>query len=256
MIYAKVRANGEYHSPNISHAVYGFREMGAEIVKYQVIDEIYDRVTAQDIVLDYIDQVQTILLKFHVTPVCEDYPVQLQPFMGRRIWWDTMDSINANPDKWGVFVKPVKDKAFTGLVINGTKDLIGCGSCYENYKVICSEVLDIKREWRGFMLYDELIDIRPYKGDYHYHYHADFVDRVVEAFRTIPNRPMGCSIDFAVVIKEGIEQTVFLEMNDGYALGNYGLYYLNYAKLISARWAQLLKREDEFDFREYYAEKR
>lgn len=61
MIYAKVRKNGEYHSLNIAHAVFGFREMGAEIVKYQVIDEIYDAVTADDIVLDYIDQVQTIL---------------------------------------------------------------------------------------------------------------------------------------------------------------------------------------------------
>ena len=36
-IWAKTRANGEYHSPNISHAVAGFREMGAEIVKYENI---------------------------------------------------------------------------------------------------------------------------------------------------------------------------------------------------------------------------
>ena len=31
-VYAKIRQNGEYHSQNISQAVYGFREMGAEIV--------------------------------------------------------------------------------------------------------------------------------------------------------------------------------------------------------------------------------
>ncbi len=171
-IYAKVRKNGEYHSLNIAHAVFGFWEMGAEIVKYGIIDEIYDAVTADDIVLDYIDQVQTILGKFHVKPSCEDYPAELRPFMGRRIWTDHIDSINANPDKWGVFVKPVRDKAFTGLVINSPRDLIGCGSCYENYEVICSEALDIKREWRGFMVYDELADIRPYKGDYHYHFDA------------------------------------------------------------------------------------
>lgn len=36
-VYAKVRKNGEYHSQNISHAVFGFREMGAEIVKYEVV---------------------------------------------------------------------------------------------------------------------------------------------------------------------------------------------------------------------------
>lgn len=148
-----------------------------------------------------------------------------------------------------MFVKPVKDKAFTGLVINEPRDLIGCGSCYENYEVICSDVLDIRREWRGFMVYDELVDIRPYKGDYHYCYEPKVIDQIVEAFRTIPDRPMGCSVDFAVIIKGGKEQTIFLEMNDGYALGNYGLYHLNYAKLISARWSQLLDRQDEFDFR-------
>ncbi len=51
--YAKVRSNGEYHSANIAHAVMGFREMDAEIVKYKTIDEIYDTVTDEDIVLDY-----------------------------------------------------------------------------------------------------------------------------------------------------------------------------------------------------------
>lgn len=249
IIYVKIRENGEYHSQNISHAAAGFREMGAEIKKYHVIDEIYEDVTGEDIVVDYIDQVQTILRKFGVTPVCQDYPEQLYPFMGRRIWTDHINSINSHPEKWGIFVKPVKDKAFTGHVVQEPRDLIGCGSCYEDYEVICSEILDIRREWRGFMLYDELVDIRPYKGDYHYHYDAGIVDQVVEAFRTIPSRPMGCSIDFAVACKAGREQTIFLEMNDGYALGNYGLQPILYAKLISARWSQLLERKDEFDFR-------
>lgn len=38
-VYAKVRENGEYHSYNIAHAVFGFREMGAEIIKYEKIDD-------------------------------------------------------------------------------------------------------------------------------------------------------------------------------------------------------------------------
>ncbi|MFQ9453270.1 MAG: hypothetical protein ACLUUQ_00395 [[Ruminococcus] lactaris] len=38
-------------------------------------------------------------------------------------------------------------------------------------------------------------------------------------------------------------------MNDGYSLGSYGLVPIQYAKLVSARWSQLLNRTDEFDFR-------
>ena len=197
-----------YHSQNISQAVYGFREMGAEIVRYQKISDIYESVTKEDIVLDYITQVEMILKKFGVVPACEDYPVELRKFMGRNVRKDTINSINTHPEKWGVFVKPVKSKAFTGHVIRSSKDLIGCGSCYENYEVLCCDVIAPKMEWRGFIIYDELVDIRPYRGDYHYHFDAEVVDQIVEAFRTIRERPMGGSLDFAVIEKNGKLQTI------------------------------------------------
>ena len=88
--------------------------------------------------------------------------------------------------------------------------------------------------------------IRPYIGDYHYNYDPLVVDAVLDSFRSWKDRPMACSIDFGVTSDN---KTVVIEINDAYALGNYGLHYLDYAKLISARWSQLLNREDEFDFR-------
>lgn len=253
-VWAKTRPNKHFtifHSPNISHAVNGFRELGAEIVTYNKIDEIYDKVTKDDIVLDYIDQCKTIFHKFGVVPDLPDYPEVLKPFLGRTIFKDTINHINSDPSTWGVFVKPVKDKVFTGRVINSPKDLVGCGSCYENYEVLCSEVLDIKREWRGFVYYDKLIDIRPYTGDYHYNkfFNEEFVDDCMDCFKDWDERPVACSIDFAVIeTKQGTHKTIFLELNDAYALGNYGLNHIDYAKMISARWSQLLGRKDEFHF--------
>lgn len=250
-VYVKTKKNGDYHSYNFACAVFGFREMGAEIIKYESLDDIYDQVTREDIVIDYIQQTQEILKKFGVIPGIENYPKALQPLMGRRIWLDTIDHFSATPDQWGVFIKPVKDKAFTGRVVNSPKDLMGCGSEQENYEILCCDTVDIKREFRGFVLYDQLIDIRPYCGDYHYNYDPETVDVIVDAFRTIPDRPAGCSIDIAVIEKEDKQETVFLEMNDGYSLGSYGLQYLSYAKLLSARWAQLLGIADPYDFRSY-----
>lgn len=248
-VWAKTRANGEYHSHNIAHAVAGFREMGAEIVKYEKIDEIYDLVTKDDIVLDYIDQCLAIFDKFGKRPHLDDYPEVLKPYLGRKIWTDTINSINSNPDKWGIFVKPVKQKAFTGKVIDKPSDLIGCGSCYENYKVLCSNKLCIVREWRGFIYYDNLIDLRPYNGDWHYNYNPNIIEKVFNAFKSWEERPVACSLDFAVVLdRDGDPITVFLEANDAYALGNYGLHHVTYAKMISARWSQILDRQDEFNF--------
>lgn len=40
-------------------------------------------------------------------------------------------------------------------------------------------------------------------------------------------------------------------LNDAYSLGTYGLEDYKYAKLLSARWSQLLNREDIFDYRKY-----
>lgn len=43
---------------------------------------------------------------------------------------------------WPVFVKPKQEKIFTGVVVNGSKDLIGCGKYNANLEVYCSEVID------------------------------------------------------------------------------------------------------------------
>lgn len=65
--------------------------------------------------------------------------------------------------------------------------------------MLCWDVLGIKREWHGFIIYDGLVDIRPYKDDYHYNYDPAVVEQIVEAFKSIPSRTMGCSIDVVVV---------------------------------------------------------
>lgn len=48
--------------------------------------------------------------------------------------------------------------------------------------------------------------------------------------------------------KQHLGRTLLIEVNDGYALGCYGLFYLDYAKLLSARWAELTKTVDECAF--------
>ena len=60
--------------------------------------------------------------------------------------------------------------------------------------------------------------------------------------------PKGYALDFGLT-DDG--RTLLIEVNDGYALGCYGLFYIDYAKLLSARWAEFTGTEDEcaFDIR-------
>lgn len=242
------------HSCNIANAMYGFRELGAEIIPYHTIDEIYDKVSKEDIVLDYIDQCNSIFKKFGKEPHIDDYPMNFERFLGRKIWSDTIYSISSCEEKWsaGYFVKPIRSKAFTGKVISSINDLIGCGNCDENYEVLVSEPLNIKAEWRCFIMYDEIIDVRPYgmlinpnRKSYLYHYDEKVFQDMLNEFKNIHNRPFACGMDICIT-EEG--KTLLIEFNDAYALGCYGLAPILYAKFISARWSQILERHDEYKF--------
>lgn len=65
------------------------------------------------------------------------------------------------------------------------------------------------------------------------------------AVRDFTNAPAEYAIDFGLTAKG---QTLLIEVDDGYSLGCYELVYLDYAKLLSARWAELTDTTDECAF--------
>ena len=67
----------------------------------------------------------------------------------------------------------------------------------------------------------------------------------VVAVSEYKSAPAAYAIDFGVT-DDG--RTLLIEVNDGYALGSYGLFYPDYSKLLSARWAELTNTTDECDF--------
>lgn len=235
------------YNRNIAIAIEGFHEMGFEIHLYNTVDEIYDIYERGDIVLDGIDQVNYCLSKFGISPPSFEYPEPLRPYLGRKIWIDNINHINSTPELWGCFVKPIKEKVFTGKVINGPKDLIGCGNHSENYEVLCSEVVDFIFECRGLVYYDEIVDLRPYKGNWENMNLLDtkIISSAMNDYVKWENRLNGCTLDWGVT-KEG--KTFFIEGNYGMCFGPYSTDALQYAKIISACNSQLSGTIDECKF--------
>lgn len=66
--------------------------------------------------------------------------------------------------------------------------------------------------------------------------------RAVKEYR---DAPAGYGIDFGVTADR---RTLLVEVNDGYALGCYGLQHDLYAQLLSARWSELVGVEDELSY--------
>lgn len=237
------------YNQNIGLAINGFHEMGKEVIYYKTgeLNDVRKWCSRGDIVLDGIDQVNYILDKFAIHPPLLDYPEPLQKYLGRKIWKDKINGISNNPEKWGCFVKPLREKAFTGKVINGPADLVGCGCFTEDYDVYCSEVKNFVFEVRGLVYYNQLVSLQPYKGDWKYMNHLDteLIKRAFQDYLSWEHKLNGCALDFGVT-KEG--ETLFIEANYGMCFGPYMSNSITYAKIISACMAQLTDTVDECYF--------
>lgn len=229
-------SRGEYASPNFAVAAEGFRQLGREVVGYGDVSEIVQGLTRDDIVVDFVDESRQALEHLGVAlPAVPTYPGDLARFLGRKIWASTINRVAASPEEWPVFVKPRDDsKNFTGVLVRSTRDLIGCGDPEYNTPVWCSAPLRFLREWRCFVRSGEIVDVRPYKGDWRVHHDSAVIEDAVSAWK---EQPQGCALDFGL---DEHRRTVLVEVNDGFALGAYGLLPIEYARLLAARWTELV----------------
>ena len=243
-VYIQSREDGIPYNYNVMNAYQSFREMGFEIRHFHDNSGLCES-SREDVVVGCVDTVRSRLHDFGITAPEIDYPDELRRYLGRKVWKTKMSVINSDPDKWPVFIKPLEDKQFTGVVVRSTKDLIGCGIAGVDQDIFCSEVVDLVSEWRCFVRYGRILDVRHYSGDWRKHFDHRVIEEAVDGYK---NAPAAYSADFGLT-SDG--RTLLIEVNDGYALGCYGLFYIDYAKMLSARWAELTGTEDEcaFDLR-------
>ena len=107
--------------------------------------------------------------------------------------------------------------------------------------LLCSKPVNFQTEWCAFVRYRVIWDVRLYRGNWHAHYGSNVLDNTVRAYT---GTPAGYAMDFGLT-EDG--RTLLVEINDGFALGSYGLDPIQYAKLLSARWAELTGIHDECD---------
>lgn len=219
----------------------GFMEMGAEIIFFYTPEELRESYP-EDVVVGYVGTVTQRLHEFGIEIPDLDYPEELSAYLGRNVWHSTINTINTHPELWPVFVKSVKDKRITGRTIRSPKDLIGCGMWNSDQDVWCSNPVDFVTEWRCFVRYGHILDVRHYKGDWRKSLDPNIVEAAVSSYASAPK---AYGIDFGLTKDE---RTLLLEVNDGFSLGNYGLFYLDYAKLLATRWSELTHTSDAFNF--------
>lgn len=242
--YIQTDKNGEFYNVNAFVAFEGFRNFGFEIVKFVDADEISDQ-NPEHIIVGGIGNVRKRLQNLDIFRSNNeiDYPVELMPFLKRKIWESTVDQIYVEKSNWNIFIKPKKEtKLFAGKIIQNEMDFIGLIDSDKNTEVWCSERMDFRTEWRCFIRYKEILDIRRYKGDWDTKIDVETVRSAVRSFGSQPN---SFALDFGV---DENGETILIEVNDGHSLGTYGLSPADYARFLSARWSELTHTEDFLNF--------
>ena len=104
-----------------------------------------------------------------------------------------------------------------------------------DYSIWISEVLEFIAEWRCFVLDGRVLDVRPYTGDYHVQFDPSVIYKAILCWK---DAPIAYGLDIGVTWGG---RTLVVEVNDGYALGNYGLSPLNSINFHKARWKEMVK---------------
>lgn len=175
-----------------------------------------------------------------LTPEYIGFPRSCKPFLKRKMEKKQIKDINDND--FPFFIKPAKGiKYFTGHVIDSK-------ASFNNFKlldqppnemeVLLSEVLDIRSEYRCFVdqdKNDKLRGIHYYQGDVRRFPDPDIIDDMIE--KISDDLPVAYTLDVGVT-KEG--ETVLVEINDMWAVGNYSFDPEEYVRMTIKRTREIL----------------
>nr|WP_262990387.1 ATP-grasp domain-containing protein [Chryseobacterium gilvum]MCU7614472.1 ATP-grasp domain-containing protein [Chryseobacterium gilvum] len=241
--YIQTDKNGEFYNVNAFVAYEGFKNFGFEIEKFTNLDEISNK-NPEHIIVGGIGNVRRRLQDLNIIRKNKeiDYPTELKPYLKRNIWSSTINEI-FNKKEWNIFIKPqTETKLFAGKVIKSEMDFLGLINEEKETEVWCSELINFKTEWRCFIRYKEILDIRRYKGDWDTKIDVKTVNDAINSFISQPN---SYALDFGV---DENGEMFLVEVNDGHSLGTYGLSSAHYAKFLSARWSELTQTKDFLNF--------
>ena len=215
----------------------GFLTLGEEVVMYD--EASFEALSFQldDIVVGGIGFAQRAMVQLGLSvPALDPIPKQLEAFAGREVWQSSMKELRAKVNAGEVIFakpRPNRPKAFVGRLYSEFRDLIATAHISDDEPIDCSEPVEFLAEFRCFVLRGDPIGLRHYNGDPLILPDPAIVKDAVKAYA---DGPMGYALDFGVT-SEG--KTIIVEVNDGYAIGAYGLPPVSYANLIQARWDEI-----------------
>lgn len=206
-----------------------FRTKGYAVVYYTERPHFprFDR--TQDVIVGFPKDLAFAIGVYEMNPFpFINYPKQLTKYLHRTI--DIVEKQDI-PDNYSFFIKPMYDKEFLGRVAYAFKDLIGIKF---NPYYICTQILNIISEYRGYVINGQLIGIKHYKGSPFVVPFEEVINQMLQEYSDAPN---AYALDIGV-LDSG--ETILIEVNNALTSGNYGLSDWLYASFLKAGFEILL----------------
>ena len=239
------RIDGEFRNANIFTAWQGLQALGYETCFFAPEEVETLELDANSPVVAGIPVVWRALQRLNVeVGAIQTIPDELSEFAGRAFGECFLGDIRARfaEGNSSVFIKPRAPlgKLFGGHVVARFRDLIQTASFPDETPVWWSDALELRGEFRGFVLRGELVGWRHYFGDFRCAVDFDLVEAAVQKWTT---RPVACAMDWALTAQN---ETVLVEVNDAYSLGCYGLPPHLYAPMLAERWREIVETGRSF----------
>lgn len=249
--YVQQLLEGDLSYLGFNQIAYWFKERGYEVVRfdYPQLDEGFlDRGLLkhpdETVVAGSVKTVQEALLRAgRPLPYVSDLPDGLKPWIGRNFWTTTLGDIRSLAESRSpllpLHIKPLRQtKLFTGKVVHDRSDLARLGAVDDDEPVLAQDAVDFSSEWRAYVLRRRIVHVARYTANPLLFPNPVRLDEAIAAFE---DQPIAFGMDWGITPSG---ETVLIEINDGFALGNYGLDGAIHTAMIEARWRELMGLPD------------
>jgi hypothetical protein len=202
-----------------------------------------EKITRDDIFCGHVQLCQYIWKQLKVADPCiPNYPEELKEYFGRSIrkmkFYQFRNLLKENEEFGNIyFVKPVKNKLFTGFTCVTEQECLSKTNCSPETDVYVSSYVNFGAEFRAYVYKGKVVDCFRYWGD---DWKVTIPHMNIEEMVSKLNiNAVFYSLDVGIDIDK--KQTLLMEVNDGYALGNYGLAPVDYARYSAERWREIMK---------------
>jgi len=221
-------------------AVEGFKKLNIPYTLFSTNEEL-NKANKKDIIVGGLLITTSRLLDLGIKTPNINYPHELLKYTERKIWESTLKDLYKQ--KTPFFIKPLDEKLIQAKVINKIEDLDEYTVLDADTRFICSEVVEFVSEYRCFIRYNRLFDVRIYKGNIKDTIDLDVVYKAINDYKTSPKAYV---LDFGLT-SDG--RTILIEFNDGFSLGAYGMDCEKYACFLMTRWSELVGSDDPMDYK-------